>query len=193
MTLQKKLILGSKSPRRRELLKGLDIPFEVLTQDIDEVYPEDLDQSKIPGYLSKLKATAFEKEIENGAIILTSDTIVLQDGKILTKPENRSHATQMLHQLSGKKHEVITGVCLKTKAFEEVFSDQTTVYFKQLKSEEINYYLEKYKPYDKAGSYGIQEWIGYIGIKRIEGCFFNVMGLPVRLIYEKLLERKLLI
>ena len=183
---RKTIILGSKSPRRKELLEGLGITFETRTKNVEETFPSDIEQYEVAGYLAEKKASAFTNELTETDIIITSDTIVLCNGEILGKPKDKQDAFEMLTKLSGKSHQVITGVCLKSTKKTDIFSDTTTVWFKPLTSEEINYYIEKYKPFDKAGSYGIQEWIGYVGIEKIEGTYFNVMGLPVNLLYKKI-------
>lgn len=181
-----KVILASKSPRRRQLLDGLNIPFEVVIHEVDEVFPEGLSLEEIPVYLAKLKAEPFTEEISHDALIITADTIVWVDDMVLGKPLDYEHAAAMLRQLSGKKHIVATGVCLTTKSKQVSFCDTAEVYFKELTDSEIKYYLDNYRPYDKAGSYGVQEWIGYIAITKIEGSYFNVMGLPVQRLYEEL-------
>jgi septum formation protein len=183
-----KIILASKSPRRSELLGGLDLPFEVIIHEVDEVFPDGLPMEEIPVYLAKLKAEPFIKEVDSDTLVITADTIVWIDGKVLGKPNDYEHAAVMLRQLSGKKHVVVTGVCLTTKEMQVAFSASTDVWFKNLTDGEIDYYLKNYHPYDKAGSYGVQEWIGYIAIERIEGSYFNVMGLPVHRLYEELLK-----
>ena len=183
-----KIILASKSPRRHELLAGLNFPFEVVIHEVDEVFPEELPMEEIPIYLAKLKAEPFYGELTNDTLVITADTIVWIDGVVLGKPNDYEHAAAMLRQLSGKKHVVVTGVCLTTKEKQVAFSASTDVYFKDLTNVEIDYYLTNYHPYDKAGSYGVQEWIGYIAIEKIEGSYFNVMGLPVQRIYEELLK-----
>ncbi len=184
-----KIILGSNSPRRRELLSGLDIPFEVRTiSDVEEIYPPDLRREEIPVYLSKLKAAAYAREIDNNTLLITADTIVWLNGKVYGKPADEEQARQMLRDLSGKTHEVITGVCLTSNEKQKVFFAVSKVKFGVLEENEILYYVSKYKPYDKAGSYGVQEWIGYIGVEQLEGSFYNVMGLPVRMLYTYLKE-----
>jgi len=183
-----KIILASKSPRRKELLGGLDLPFEVIIHEIDEIFPDGLPMEEIPVYLAKLKAEPFYDELRNDTLVITADTIVWIDGVVLGKPNDYEHAAEMLRQLSGKKHVVVTGVCITTKEKQVAFSASTDVYFKNLTDSEIDYYLKNYHPYDKAGSYGVQEWIGYIAIERIEGSYFNVMGLPVQRLYEELLK-----
>jgi septum formation protein len=181
-----KIILASKSPRRKQLLEGLNLPFEVVVCEVDEVFPEELTMEEIPLYLAKLKAEPFLKEQEDKVLVITADTIVWIDGEVLGKPVDHQHAVEMLKKLSGKRHVVVTGVCLTSGKKQVAFSSLTDVYFKELSGEEIEYYLELYHPYDKAGSYGVQEWIGYIAIDRIEGSYFNVMGLPVGRLYEEL-------
>jgi septum formation protein len=183
-----KIILASKSPRRRELLKGLDLPFEVITHKVDEIFPDGLPMEEIPVYLAKLKAEPFISEVSDDTLVITADTIVWIDGEVLGKPNDYEHAAEMLRKLSGKKHVVVTGVCLTTKKKQVAFSSSTDVWFKNLTDKEIDYYLKNYHPYDKAGSYGVQEWIGYIAIESIEGSYFNVMGLPVQRLYEELLK-----
>jgi len=175
----KNIILASKSPRRQELLKGLNIPFKVVTREVNEDYPNHLTADEIAKYLAEKKASAMTDLVKEENIIICADTIVAIGDKILEKPNNALEAHEMLKQLSGKQHQVITGVCVKILTKNIVFSSVTTVDFKVLSEAEINYYVKNYKPYDKAGSYGIQEWIGYIGISNINGSYFNVMGLPV--------------
>jgi septum formation protein len=181
-----KIILASKSPRRKELLGGLNLPFEVIVREVDEVFPEDMPMEEIPVYLAKLKAEPFLKDQGDKVLVITADTIVWLDGEVLGKPVDHQHAVEMLKKLSGKIHIVVTGVCLTSKEKQVTFSSLTKVHFKELTDEEIEYYLEIYHPYDKAGAYGVQEWIGYIAIDRIEGSYFNVMGLPVGRLYEEL-------
>lgn len=181
-----KIILASGSPRRSQLMRDAGFLFEIRKKDVEEVYPPGLDIAGVPEYLAKLKAAAFKDELKADELVITADTVVCIDAKILGKPNNRMAAIEMLETLSGKKHTVITGVCLTTSGKEESFSVYTDVYFKRLTAEEIVYYVDNYKPFDKAGAYGIQEWIGYIGIEKIEGSFYNVMGLPVQKLYEAL-------
>ncbi len=183
----KKIILASKSPRRKQLMQELGFKFEVKTKEgIEEDYPNTLKKEQIAVYLSQHKAKAFEDEINENTIVITADTIVCLGDQILNKPKDYDEAVHMLDTLSGQIHQVVTGVCIKSFYRTVTFSSSTKVYFKQLAEEEIDYYIEKYQPYDKAGAYGIQEWIGYIGIEKIEGSYFNVMGLPVQQIYEEL-------
>ncbi|WP_196890284.1 Maf-like protein [Aureivirga sp. CE67] len=184
----KKIILASKSPRRQQFIKDLGVNFEVKTKDIEEIYPEELEGEEITNYLAELKASAFENEINPGEILLTSDTIVWLKGKALGKPKDKKEAFIMLQKLSGRKHKVITSVCLKSLEKTITFSDVTVVHFDDLSSEEIDFYLDTFKPYDKAGSYGIQDWIGLIGVKKIKGSYFNVVGLPVHKVYKELLK-----
>ncbi|MBQ8154433.1 MAG: septum formation protein Maf [Prevotella sp.] len=181
------IILASNSPRRKELLGGLDIPFEVRVLDgIDESYPEDLPTKEIAGYISKKKAAAYQQTIAADELIITADTIVILGQKVMGKPKDAEEAKRMLHELSGQTHQVITGVCLTTKEKQVSFSVETDVTFKKLTDEEVNYYVDHYRPFDKAGAYGIQEWIGHVGVTGMNGSYFNVMGLPVQRIYEAL-------
>jgi len=182
------IILASQSPRRQMLLKGLDIPFEIKIKDIEEKYPSHLKREEIALYLSELKSSAFENDLDEKTLVITADTIVWINEKVLNKPKNFDDAVNILSELSGKMHEVITGVCLMTKEKKRSFYALTKVYFKELSLEEIKYYVTNYKPYDKAGAYGAQEWIGYVAIEKIEGSYFNVMGLPTRLLYDELMK-----
>lgn len=182
------IILASGSPRRQQFFEELDVNFTINVKEVDEVYPAQIGGgAKITDYLAQLKASVFT-ELSEKDILITSDTIVWKDGKAIGKPIDKEDATQMLQNLSGSMHEVITSVCFTNKHFQKTINDTTKVWFKTLTKEEINYYLDTYQPYDKAGSYGVQEWIGYIGIDRLEGSYFNVMGLPTRLVYKTLLE-----
>ncbi|RPA68107.1 septum formation protein Maf [Cyclobacteriaceae bacterium YHN15] len=180
----RKLILASKSPRRYDLLKGMGLDFEVRIKNTEENFPNSIPLSEVAGYLSELKARVFEGEIGNEEIILTSDTVVILKGEFLGKPRDRNEAQHMLRKLSGNEHQVITGVSLYSNKKCITKQDTTRVFFKELTDQEINYYIDHYQPFDKAGAYGIQEWIGYIGVQKIEGSFFNVMGLPVHLVYQ---------
>ena len=170
------------------MLKELGLDFTVHTKEVDESFPENLRAKEIPLYLCKKKADAFDEELTVNTIVITADTIVWIDNQVLNKPENFDDAVRMLKLLSGKKHEVYTGVCLKSKHKTKTFYALTSVYFKELSQEEIEYYINNFNPYDKAGAYGAQEWIGYIAVEKIEGSYFNVMGLPVRELYEELLK-----
>ncbi len=183
----KKLILASQSPRRKQLLQGLGIDFSVFVKkNIDEVFDANIPTEKVAEFLAKKKADSYQDIITENTIIITADTVVVHNNTILNKPKDKQDAINMLKSLSDNKHEVITGVCIKSAYKAVLFSSSSLVYFKNLTGNEIDYYIEKYKPYDKAGAYGIQEWIGYIGINRIEGSYFNIMGLPVDLIYNEL-------
>lgn len=181
------LILGTQSPRRHQLMKDSGFQFDiVIPQGIKEKHPEQMADKDVPVYLADLKAMWFNNKLQNRDIVITADTIVMLDNKILGKPENKSDAVSMLQKLRGRPHDVITGVCMLTNQKKMSFSSLSKVYFSNFSDEEIYYYLENFKPYDKAGSYGAQEWIGYIGIEKIEGSFFNVMGLPVHQVYLEL-------
>ncbi len=182
-----KVVLASNSPRRRELLSGLGINYEVRTlPGIEEAYPDTLEQEEIPLYIARGKAAAYKLSMQANEQIITADTIVWLDGAVLGKPEDEEDACRMLRALSGKTHRVITGVCLTTSAFQKCFSTVTDVTFSELTDEEIRYYVERYSPMDKAGAYGIQEWIGFVGVKSINGSYFNVMGLPIQRLYKEL-------
>ena len=182
-----KVILASNSPRRKELLGGLGIDFEVRTlSDIDESYPNALRGENIPMFISGKKAEAYKQGMADDEMIITADTIVYDNGQVLGKPKNRGEAVQMLKGLSGHAHEVITGVSIVTKKKTVQFAFTSKVTFAALTDEEIAYYVDTYKPYDKAGAYGIQEWIGYVAVTRIEGSYFNVMGLPIQKLYSEL-------
>lgn len=184
---QYNIILASGSPRRQQFFKEMDIPFTIQLKEIEEIYPATLKAEEITNYLAELKANAFENLSAND-ILITSDTIVWHKGVALGKPKNQEDAFQMLQSMSGKTHEVITSVSFKTNSKIETIHEVTKVTFKDLLETEINYYLNHYKPFDKAGSYGIQEWIGLIGITKIEGSYTNVVGLPVEKVYSKLLD-----
>jgi len=182
-----KIILASNSPRRKELLAGLGVDFTVRTlQGIDESYPGSLKGEQIPMYISGQKAKAYKESMADDELIITADTIVYVDGEVLGKPKDADDAKRMFHMMSDRKHEVITGVSIVTKQKTVQFATTTIVTFAPLTDDEIDYYIERYRPYDKAGAYGIQEWIGYIGITGIEGSYFNVVGLPVQRLYTEL-------
>jgi len=182
-----KIILASNSPRRRELLAGLDIPFEVrVLPSVDESYPASLRAGEIPLFISREKANAYRDMVAPDELIITADTIVWLEDAILEKPHDDAEAVAMLHRLSGKTHEVFTGVTLTTRNHQKSFVAESKVTFATLSDAEIDYYVAHYHPLDKAGAYGVQEWIGYVGVERIEGSFYNVMGLPVRRLYEAL-------
>jgi len=182
-----KIILGSQSPRRKHLLEELGLEFEVTpAKSFDETYPKDLDRDEISSHLAKLKSLVFKDYLKNDTILITADTIVWLKNKVIGKPETFNDAVNILKKLSGNCHQVITGVCITDLNKQVTFSSKTDVFFKELSLEEIQYYIKKYKPFDKAGAYGIQEWIGYIGIKKIIGSFYNVMGLPIQKLYCEL-------
>ena len=181
------IILGSNSPRRRELLAGLDLDFEVkVIPGLEEHYPATLQPEEIPVFLAKQKAEAYIPTLPEKTLLITADTIVWNRNEVIGKPKNREDAIQMLQSLSGHEHHVVTGVCLTTTEKQKAFSVISAVKFATLTDEEIGYYVDKYHPFDKAGAYGIQEWIGYIGVESINGSFYNVMGLPVQRLYQEL-------
>jgi septum formation protein len=167
-------------------MRELGIPFELITKEVDESFPAHLQEGEIPLYLCRKKADAFDGELTPETLVITADTVVWINNHVLNKPESRNEAINMLRELSGSRHEVYTAVCIKSSVKQESFAARTDVWFKPLTQGEIEYYVDNYKPYDKAGAYGAQEWIGYIGMERIDGSYFNVMGLPVKELYEKL-------
>ena len=184
-----KLVLGSASPRRKDLLSALGFEFETITKDVDESYPLSMPRESVPEYLSHIKSVAFsDDELPENYLLVTADTMVLLDNKPFGKPADRDQAVRFLYALSGQTHKVITGISLRTRERQHTFSVESKVTFRVLSLEEIEYYVDKYKPYDKAGSYGIQEWIGYVGIEAIEGSFYNVMGLPTQRLYREMAE-----
>lgn len=185
--MMKKIILGSNSPRRKQLLDLLDLNFVVEVREINEVFPKSLDVDKVAEYLANLKAAKFTN-IRSETVVITADTLVILDKQILGKPKDKTEATKMLESLSNRSHKVMTGICIKSKDKTFSFACTTKVFFKNLTSSEINYYIENYKPFDKAGSYGIQEWIGAIGITKIEGSYSNVVGLPLDKVHKYLNE-----
>ncbi len=188
-TKGKKIILGSNSPRRKELLGGLDIEFTVDTGNtFEEVYDPATPHERIPEVLSEGKSYGFHRVLEDNEILITSDTLVLCGDRVMGKPHSREEAIDMLRCLSGREHKVITAITLRDCGRCSTTSDTAVVYFKELTDKEIEYYIDQYKPFDKAGAYGIQEWIGYAGIGRIEGSYFTIMGLPVHLVYKELLN-----
>lgn len=186
LLVHKTIILASGSPRRQQFFKDLDLDFTIQLKEVEEVYPDHLKAEEISDYLAKLKADAFT-DIKQNDILITSDTIVWHNNSALGKPKNLEDAVKMIRSLSGDTHEVITSVCFKTIDQVKIVHQSTKVTFKELSTEEIEYYVNRYKPLDKAGAYGIQEWIGFIGISNIEGSYFNVMGLPTHLVYEMLI------
>ena len=183
-----KLLLGSKSPRRQQFLVDLGLSFTSVSIDFEEDYPKYLHGNEITHYLAELKADAYDNKLEADEILITADTIVRVSGKVLGKPKDAEDAKNMLTLLSEKQHEVITSMCIKTKGKTKIISDTTIVHFKKLTEEEIDFYIENYKPYDKAGAYGIQEWLGYIAVEKIEGSFYTVMGFPVHKFYKEMIE-----
>ena len=184
----KNIILASGSPRRQQFFRDLGINFEIRLKDIEEVYPPKLKHFEISDYLAQLKSLPFEKELKENDILITSDTIVWHNEKALGKPRNKEEAFEMLSSMSNQTHEVITSVCFKTTEFQKTVASVTKVTFKELTDIEINYYINNYKPFDKAGAYGIQEWIGAIGITKIEGDYNTVVGLPVNTVYKELIN-----
>jgi len=182
----KKLILASSSPRRQELIRGLDIQFEIRVYEVEENYPSDLSNNDIPEYLARLKASVFNNKLTKNEVVVTSDTIVINNDQILVKPSDKKQASEMLKKLSGQMHRVLTSVCLTSSDKQVCFTEESKVYFKNLDEDEINYYIENYNPYDKAGGYGIQDWLGFIAIEKIEGSYYNIMGLPTHRLYEVL-------
>lgn len=182
-----RLILASQSPRRQQLLSDAGLRYELAPRfECDEVFPDDMAADDVAGYLSRLKSEAYPAELGEGDILLTADTVVVVDNDILGKPSSREEAVAMIRSMSGREHKVITGVTLRSKSAAKTFSVCSDVVFRTLSDEEIAYYVDEYRPMDKAGAYGIQEWIGYVGIEGIEGSFFNVMGLPVQRLYCEL-------
>lgn len=184
-----KVILASGSPRRRELMAGLGVNYEVrILPDVDESYPDTLQGEEIPLYIAKEKADAYIPMMQPDELIITADTIVWLDGKVLGKPRDREDTLQMLRTMSGRTHEVFTGVCITTTDWQRSFTAQTEVRFATLSEDEIIYYVDNFKPMDKAGAYGVQEWIGFIGVENISGSYYNIMGLPVQKLYRELLK-----
>ena len=184
-----KVILASGSPRRRELMAGLGVNYEVrILPDVDESYPDTLQGEEIPLYIAKEKADAYIPMMQPDELIITADTIVWLDGEVLGKPRDREDALQMLRTMSGRTHEVFTGVCITTTDWQRSFTAQTEVRFATLSEDEIIYYVDNFKPMDKAGAYGVQEWIGFIGVENISGSYYNIMGLPVQKLYRELLK-----
>lgn len=188
MNLSRPLLLASNSPRRKELLAGLGLHYEVFVKEVHEDFPVELRREEVATYLASHKADQYKDALQD-QLLITADTIVCLGDKVLNKPADADEAYEMLRSLSGTSHQVITGVCILSREQKTVFYDTTTVYFKELTDQEINYYIINYKPFDKAGAYGIQEWIGKIGIERIEGSYFNVVGLPVQKLYQQLVEQ----
>ena len=184
----KNIILASGSPRRQQFLRELNVDFEIRLKDIEEIYPDHLKAEEITNYLAELKANAFQDELIDNDVLITSDTVVCLNGKALGKPKDAVDAFNMIKEMSGKTHEVITTVCIKTVNLTTTFFEKTLVAFKELTDSEITYYIDLYKPFDKAGSYGIQEWIGLVAIEKIEGSYTNVVGLPTHRLYDELMK-----
>ena len=182
------LILASGSPRRQQFLRDLGLEFSIELKPVEEVYPPELKGAEVAEYLAKLKTTPFKNKLKANEILITGDTIVCLESEVLGKPKNKTEAKKMLQSLSNRSHEVISSVCLTSTKKQIVFHDSTKVYFKKLSESEIDFYIDNYKPFDKAGAYGIQEWIGNIGVTKIEGSYVNVMGMPLHLLYKNLLE-----
>ncbi len=183
-----RLLLASKSPRRRELLGQLAIPLTIVDVDVDEKVSGELPAGQVAETLARLKADGYRVDIAADEVLVTADTVVVLGNQVLGKPHSHEEAAEMLHGLSGKVHQVYTGVCLRSAQRSVAFTERTDVHFRQMSDSEIEYYIDHYKPYDKAGAYGIQEWIGMVGIERIEGCYYNVMGLPVARLYRELMS-----
>lgn len=186
MNFNKKIILASKSPRRSQLLGEAGFEFEIKTKEVEETYPDSLAVDEVAAYLARKKASAAEEYLAPNTVLLAADSIVVLENTIFGKPKDHQDAVRILTALSGNMHRVITGVCLKSSTQEKVFSGISKVYFDTLSPEEIDFYIKKYQPYDKAGAYAIQEWIGLCKIKKIEGTYSNIMGLPVQMVYENL-------
>ncbi|MCG8883271.1 septum formation protein Maf [Tenacibaculum finnmarkense] len=182
------VILASKSPRRQQLIKDLNIPFIIKTKEVEEIYPEHLKGTEIADFLAALKAEPFKDELTQTDLLITSDTIVWHNNKALGKPKDYNDAFKMLKKLSDNTHQVITSICISNKNFKKIFNDSTTVTFKKLSDDEVHYYIENFQPFDKAGAYGIQEWIGKVAITKIEGSYFNVMGFPIHKLYKELIN-----
>ncbi len=182
-----RLLLASQSPRRHELIAGCGLPYELAPRfECEERYPDGLPAEEVPLYLAQLKSRAYPEPLGERDLLLTADTVVVLDGEVLGKPRNRQEAAEMLRRLSGRRHTVVTGVAFRTTSRQHAFEARTDVWFRTLDQEEIDYYVDTFRPFDKAGSYGIQEWIGYAAIERIEGSFYNVMGLPIQKVYVEL-------
>ena len=182
----KKIILASQSPRRKQLLEWAEVPFEILVKQTDESFPSSLPVEEVAMHIARQKALAVQQELDDSTVILAADTLVVLHAKIMGKPANREEAILFLEALSGQKHKVITGVCILNNGNETVFADSTEVEFHKLTKDQIIFYVDKYKPFDKAGAYAIQEWIGVVGIKSVQGDFYNVMGLPVSRVIKEL-------
>lgn len=182
----KRLILASKSPRRAELLKGLGVEFSIQTKEVEETFPDEMEITDVAKYLAEKKAAAFQEELQEDDLLIAADTVVIVDGEILNKPQDKEDAVRMLKKLSGNVHQVITGVCIADVKRTLSFDDRTEVHFKKLELDELLFYIHHYQPFDKAGAYGVQEWIGYAAVYKMTGSFYTVMGLPTHRIYEEL-------
>ncbi|TVZ54950.1 septum formation protein [Lutibacter sp. Hel_I_33_5] len=182
------IILASGSPRRQQFFKDLDLDFEIRLKEVEEIYPKELNGSEITDFLADLKSKPFDNELTGKDVLITSDTIVWFNNTALGKPKNEEDAFTMLRSLSGNKHEVVTSISIKSIHFQKIINDTTSVYFKELTDDEIHYYIKNYQPFDKAGSYGIQDWFGFIAVDKIEGSYFNVAGLPVHKLYKELMK-----
>lgn len=187
MNSKYKLLLGSKSPRRKQILEMAGFQFNTVSINAAEDYPDSMDPKQVPAFLAKKKSLAYE-QLKSDELLITSDTIVVLENEILEKPRDHEHAVEMLSKMSGKSHLVYTAVCLRNIDKHVVFTDETEVNFKEFSTQEIEYYINNYKPFDKAGAYGVQEWAGMIGVNYIRGSFYNVMGLPIHMVYQKLKE-----
>jgi septum formation protein len=192
MIQNKKIILASQSPRRQELLGKLDVEFHIQVMDIDETFPPELDPFKIPEYLARLKSDPFNGKVPEDTVVITSDTVVINNGKIMGKPHDVTDALSMILELSNKTHYVATGVCLQFSDRKISFSNVSEVLFEEISEKEARYYTHKFQPLDKAGAYGVQEWIGQAKIKQINGCYYNIMGLPLNALYNSLIEEKVI-
>ena len=186
--MTKKILLASKSPRRQELIKGIELPYEVKIFDVDETFPQHLKAEQIPLFLAQKKSAGYTDDLQANEILITADTIVWVNNHVLNKPENEQEAFTMLSEICGTSHLVYTGVCLRSREKQVAFFDCSEVFIKQLSEDEIWHYIKHYQPFDKAGSYGIQDWFGYVAVEKINGCFYNVMGLPVSKLYHTLKE-----
>lgn len=193
MIQNKKIILASQSPRRQELLGQLDVNFEIQVMDLDETFPPEMDPYKVPEYLSRLKSDPFNGIVNEDTVVITSDTVVINNNKIMGKPGDKTDALSMVLELGGKTHDVVTGVCLQFSDRKISFTKISQVEFESISEDEARYYINKFQPLDKAGAYGIQEWIGQARIKGIKGCYYNIMGLPLNALYNALIEEKVIV
>lgn len=192
MIQNKKIILASQSPRRQELLGKLDVEFDIQVMDLDETYPPEMDPYQVPEYLSRLKSDPFNGKVPEDTVIITSDTVVINNNKIMGKPSDKTDALSMVLELGSKTHDVVTGVCLQFSDRKISFTNISKVEFESISEDEARYYVNKFVPTDKAGAYGIQEWVGQARIKGIQGCYYNIMGLPLNALYNALIEEKVI-